>query len=70
MAKKRAKNGIFPVDDKTLAYVAGRSSRKPSSRATRSPNTSVIDIDCPRSSDGAFPHLPKTPDLTTCPRLY
>jgi 3-isopropylmalate/(R)-2-methylmalate dehydratase large subunit len=57
-----AKNGIFPVDDKTLAYVAGRSSRKPVvyEADADAEYDQVIDIDLSQVKQTvAFPHLPE-----------
>lgn len=57
-----AKNGIFPVDDKTLAYIAERSSRKPviyeADEDAVYDETYDIDLSKIRPTV-AFPHLPE-----------
>ncbi len=57
-----AKNGIFPVDDKTLEYVTARTDRKPVVFAA-DPDAEyekVIDIDLSQVRQTvAFPHLPE-----------
>ena len=57
-----AKNGIFPVDDKTLEYVTARTDRKPVVFAA-DPDAEyekVIDIDLSQVKQTvAFPHLPE-----------
>ncbi len=57
-----AKNGIFPVDDVTLAYIAERSERKPVVYAADADAEydKVIDIDLSAIKQTvAFPHLPE-----------
>ncbi|MEA4824928.1 MAG: 3-isopropylmalate dehydratase large subunit [Clostridiaceae bacterium] len=57
-----AKNGIFPVDDKTLEYVAKRTARKSVVYAADedASYTRVIDIDLSNVKQTvAFPHLPE-----------
>ena len=58
-----AKNGIFPVDEVTLAYVKGRFQREPmrlcGRRRTRNTTrSSTIDLSALRPTV-AFPHLPE-----------
>lgn len=57
-----AKNGIFPVDDKTLAYIAERSNRKPviyeADEDAVYDETYDIDLSKIRPTV-AFPHLPE-----------
>jgi 3-isopropylmalate/(R)-2-methylmalate dehydratase large subunit len=56
-----AKNGIFPVDDRTLRYIAERSRRKPVVFAADedAEYESEMEIDLGRvRSTVAFPHLP------------
>ncbi len=57
-----AKNGIFPVDDKTLAYMQGRTSRKPAVFAADADavydEVVTIDLDTLEPTV-AFPHLPE-----------
>jgi 3-isopropylmalate dehydratase, large subunit len=56
-----AKNGIFPVDDKTLEYVKKRSKRKPViySADPDAEYSEVFDIDLSKIElTVAFPHLP------------
>ncbi len=55
------KNGIFPVDEKTLAYIAEHSDRKPVvyTADDDAPYDAVYDIDLSAlRSTVAFPHLP------------
>lgn len=57
-----AKNGIFPVDDFTLKYVAERTSRKPAvyEADANAVYDQVIDIDLSKVEQTvAFPHLPE-----------
>ncbi len=57
-----AKNGIFPVDEQTLAYIAEHSSRNPVLYAADgdAEYARVIDIDLSRVRQTvAFPHLPE-----------
>lgn len=57
-----AKNGIFPVDDVTLKYVAERTSRKPAVYEADADAVydQVIDIDLSKVEQTvAFPHLPE-----------
>ena len=57
-----AKNGIFPVDDKTLEYIAERTDRKPVVYAADADAEydQVIDIDLSKVKQTvAFPHLPE-----------
>lgn len=57
-----AKNGIFPVDDVTLKYVAERASRKPTVYEADDDAVydQVIDIDLSKVEQTvAFPHLPE-----------
>jgi 3-isopropylmalate/(R)-2-methylmalate dehydratase large subunit len=57
-----AKNGIFPVDDKTLEYVKERSSRTPAVYAADddAEYDQIIDIDLSQVKQTvAFPHLPE-----------
>lgn len=57
-----AKNGIFPVDDKTLAYMQGRTSRKPAVFEADADavydEVVTIDLDTLEPTV-AFPHLPE-----------
>lgn len=57
-----AKNGIFPVDEKTLAYMQGRTSRKPvifeADEDAPYDETVTIDLDTLKPTV-AFPHLPE-----------
>ena len=57
-----AKNGIFPVDDKTLAYMQGRTSRKPAVYEADEnavyDEVVTIDLDALEPTV-AFPHLPE-----------
>lgn len=56
-----AKNGIFPVDDQTLEYIAEHSSKKPVvySADADAEYEKVIDIDLNKiEATVAFPHLP------------
>lgn len=57
-----AKNGIFPVDEKTLAYMQGRTSRKPvifeADADAPYDETVTIDLDTLKPTV-AFPHLPE-----------
>lgn len=57
-----AKNGIFPVDEKTLAYMQGRTSRKPvifeADEDAPYDETVTIDLDALKPTV-AFPHLPE-----------
>lgn len=57
-----AKNGIFPVDDQTLAYLAGRCPRKPvvftADADAHYARTIEIDLSAIRPTV-AFPHLPE-----------
>lgn len=57
-----AKNGIFPVDEKTMAYMAGRSDRRPVVFAADAdaPYDEVITIDLDTLKPTvSFPHLPE-----------
>ncbi len=57
-----AKNGIFPVDEKTLAYMKGRTSRKPVvyEADADAPYDEVVTIDLNTLKPTvAFPHLPE-----------
>ncbi|MDD3696094.1 MAG: 3-isopropylmalate dehydratase large subunit [Lentisphaeria bacterium] len=56
-----AKNGIFPVDEQTLKYIAEHSQRKPQvyEADPEAEYDSVIDLDLSQiGSTVAFPHLP------------
>ena len=59
-----AKNGIFPVDESTRAYLKGRSQRgldRLRGRPGRASTSRTIDIDLSTSSSppSAYPHLPE-----------
>lgn len=57
-----AKNGIFPVDEKTLAYIAGRTDRKPVifEADADAEYDEVIEIDLNTLKPTvSFPHLPE-----------
>ncbi len=57
-----AKNGIFPVDEKTLEYMKGRTDREPVifTADEDAVYDEVINIDlCELKSTVAFPHLPE-----------
>lgn len=57
-----AKNGIFPVDEKTLAYIAGRTDRKPVifEADADAEYDEVIEIDLSTLKPTvSFPHLPE-----------
>lgn len=57
-----AKNGIFPVDEKTLAYIAGRTDRKPVifEADADAEYDEVIEIDLSTLRPTvSFPHLPE-----------
>lgn len=57
-----AKNGIFPVDEKTLAYIAGRTDRKPVifEADADAEYDEVIEIDLNALKPTvSFPHLPE-----------
>lgn len=57
-----AKNGIFPVDEKTLAYLEGRCRREPVifQADEDAPYTATYEIDLSRiKSTVSFPHLPE-----------
>lgn len=55
-----AKNGIFPVDDRTLAYMAGRTNRNPIAyRADEDVYERIVDVDLSAIPPMvAAPHLP------------
>ncbi len=62
-----AKNGIFEVDDRTLAYIAERSDRKPMvyKADEDAPYDEVIEIDLSSIRPTvAFPHLPENTHTT------
>lgn len=57
-----AKNGIFPVDEKTLEYINGRTDRKPTifEADEDAEYSEVYEIDlCSIKPTVAFPHLPE-----------
>ncbi len=63
-----AKNGIFPVDEVTEAYLKGRSQRDPglSTRPTPTPSTSDLEIDLAALEPTvSYPHLPENTHLAS-----